>query len=84
MKGGVLKYKPITSKHTLCRYSWGKSWLVIGLWPVLALLSSSFRQELRTAIVRRSDTEPVRVKSSSWLFSGMLPADKVYCRALLR
>ncbi len=34
----------------VCRYDVSKMWLVLLLWPLLALLSDGFRRELRGAL----------------------------------
>ncbi|EIE18850.1 hypothetical protein COCSUDRAFT_68051 [Coccomyxa subellipsoidea C-169] len=40
-------------KHT--RYSASKAWLVVAVWPVLALFSDRFRQEIATALHQQGD-----------------------------
>ena len=35
------------------RYSASKAWLVVAAWPLLALFSDRFRQEIRTALQRK-------------------------------
>ncbi|CAL8463837.1 g3371 [Coccomyxa elongata] len=39
-------------KHT--KYSASKAWLVVAAWPLLALFSDRFRQEIRTALRRKT------------------------------
>ena len=50
----------------LRRYDGSKMWLVLLLWPLLALLSDSFRRELRGALSGRGAPPPSKVGRVLW------------------